>query len=80
MTVLELINNLKAKDLYSDSVKKGIISTSINYQYEMYNYYQTRLTVNAEFCNSKTRSFEETEEAFDCSEMTIRRSIKFMES
>lgn len=80
MLAAEQISNLKNQGLYDGLVKAGIISVSINYWYEIYNYYQTRLTVNAEFDNSKTRSFEETEEAFDCSEMTIRRSIKFMET
>jgi len=79
MTV-EQIRDLKRRGLYDSLVKKGVISLSVNYWFEIYNYYQTRLTVNAEFSNAKTRSFEETEEAFDCSEMTIRRSIKFMES
>ena len=79
MTV-EQINDLKRMGLYDSLVKKGVISLSVNYWFEIYNYYKTRLTVNAEFDNSITRSIQETEEAFNCSEMTIRRSIKLMES
>jgi len=80
MNTSEHITELKDLELYKPLMKKGLISLSINYWYEIYQYYQTRLIVNNEFENSKMLSYEETEESFNCSETTIRRAIKYMES
>lgn len=80
MSVLNELNNLKELKLYSGLVKKGIIPVSVNSQFEIYNYFNTRLTVNQEFSDSKSRAYEETSEAFNISEMTVRRAIKFMEN
>ena len=79
MTVLNQLENLKELNLYSDLVRKGIIPVSVNSSFEIYNYFKTRLTVNAEFSDQKSRAYLETSEEFNCSEMTVRRAIKFME-
>jgi len=77
--VIEQIKKLKDLGLYSDLIKKGIIPVSINSSFEIYDYFQIRLTVNNEFNDCKSRSYTETSEEFNCSEMTVRRAITFME-
>jgi hypothetical protein len=79
MKVLSQLKKLKELDLYSGLVKKGIIPVSVNSSFEIYNYFNIRLTVNAEFSDCKSRAYLETSEEFNCSEMTVRRAIKFME-
>lgn len=80
MIRFEQIQNLKDQGLYDGLVKSGIISTSVNYWFEIYNFYKTKLTVYSELSNTKTLAYQETEDAFGCSEDTVRRSIKYMES
>jgi len=79
MTVLNQLINLKELNLYSDLVKKGIVPVSVNSSFEIYNHFKIRLTVNAEFSDCKSRSYTETSEEFNCSEMTVRRAVIFME-
>jgi hypothetical protein len=80
LTTFEELQNLKEVGLYDRLMKKGIISLSVNLSLEIHNYFNTRMIVNQEFSNKKFRSYEETMEAFNCSEMTVRRSIKLMNS
>tara|TARA_R110000851_G_scaffold303680_1_gene461323 strand:+ start:339 stop:578 length:240 start_codon:yes stop_codon:yes gene_type:complete len=74
------LTKLKELNLYSGLLKGGIIPLSVNASFEIYNYFQIRLIVNKSFSDVKTLSYLETSERFNCSEMTIRRAIKFMES
>ena len=78
MKVLNQLEKLKELNLYSDLVKKGIVPVSVNSSFEIYNYFKTRLTVNKEFSDCKSRAYLETSEEFNCSEMTVRRAITFM--
>jgi hypothetical protein len=79
MNVLSQLNKLKELNLYSDLVKKGIVPVSVNSSFEIYNYFKIRLTVNKEHSDSKSRAYTETSEEFNCSEMTVRRAVVFME-
>jgi len=81
----ELINKLKESDgvdsdctLYNELVKQGIIPISVNCWMEMYEYFNIRMVVNAEYKDSKARSYTESSERFKVSEMTIRRAVTFM--
>jgi hypothetical protein len=83
--VLQLIDKLKKSEgvnsdckLYNELVNAGIIPISINCWLEMYNYFNIRMTVNAEFKDCKARSYTETSEQFAVSEMTIRRAVKYI--
>jgi hypothetical protein len=64
--------------LYQELVSNGWIGISVNCWYEMHNYFNIRMIVNAEFKDSKARSYTEASEKFKVSEMTIRRAVKFM--
>lgn len=64
--------------LYDELVKEGIIPISVNCWMEMYNYFNIRMIVNKEFKDCKARSYTESSEEFNVSEMTIRRAVKFM--
>ena len=64
--------------LYDELVKNGWIGISVNCWFEMFNYFNIRMIVNAEFKDCKARSYTESSEKFKVSEMTIRRAVKFM--
>jgi len=76
--VLNQLNKLKELDLYSDLVKSGIISISVNCWLEMYNHFEIQLIIFKEYEDQKSRAYLETSEAFKVSEMTVRRAVKFM--
>jgi len=80
LTTIEELQNLKDVGLYDRLMKKGIISLSVNLALEIHNFFQVQLIVNQEFSDPKFRSYQDTQLAFNCSEMTVRRSIKLMNS
>ena len=81
---LDLVKRLKEaqgiKDgctLYNELVKQGIIPISVNCWLEMYDYFNIRMIVNAEFKDCKSRSYSDAADKFKVSDMTIRRSVNF---
>ena len=76
----DLLEKVISHNLYDDLVKGGIIPININCWMEMYRYYSTRMLVNAEFKDCKSRAYTEAAEEFNVSDMTIMRAVKFMES
>ena len=74
LTTFEELQNLKNVGLYGRLMKKGIISLSVNLQFEIHNYFQVQLITNQEHSDSKSRAYQETEAAFNCCEMTVRRA------
>jgi len=80
LTVFDELQNLKQSGLYERLMKKGIISLSVNLALEIHNYFKVQLIVNEEYSDTKFRSYQDTQIAFNCSEMTVRRSIKLMQS
>jgi len=64
--------------LYSELVKCGFMTITLNFWHEIYDYYNIRLVVNSEFKNTKERSYEETAEKFGVCEMTIKRAVDKM--
>lgn len=82
---LELYNYLNKLEginpgckLYDELVKNGWIGVTNNCWYEMFNYFNIRMIVNAEYKDCKARSYTESSEKFKVCEMTIRRAVKFM--
>ncbi len=82
---VDRIIKLKELGIYSQLVKDEFISTSVNLWYEIYLYHDKRVKINNGFnskfdlrCGVNAISITETAEAFEVSEMTVRRSIKYM--
>jgi len=76
--IADKIEKLKETGLYPCLVKGGVIPIKVNFYFELYEHYKTRLAVNQSLRNARMQSLMDTSEDFKCCETTVSKAIRFM--